>query len=193
MPLSSIQLANPPPPSHSGELLIVGGGRCVWEDVRGLPEMDVMTVNDILQYWPGRVRHAYSNDDEQLRYWAKTRRRTLTQQYGGFRCHTIPLVKSGAGIETWPFPGRGSSALPACYVGLALGYESIILAGCPLDDSGHFYDPPADHPLWKGRKPSNFTNEGQERLWVSARDHVFDGRVRSLSGRSKEILNDSRG
>ena len=79
----------------------------------------------------------------------------------------------------------GSSALPACYVGLALGYESILLAGVPLDDTGHFFDPPEDHHLRKDRKWSNFTNEAQEYIWRNAR---LDGRVKSFSGRSREWL-----
>jgi len=171
---------------HSGELWIVGSGRCVWEDTGSIPEnAQVMTLNDMVTFFPGRIKHAYSNADWLLWFWVQGRRENYVREYGNdFDLHTNKVSRHKNVIE-WPFPGMGSSALPACYVGLALGYDSIILAGVPLDDTGHFFDPPEGHSLSKGKRWSNFTNEAQEYIWKNAR---LGGKVKSLSGRSREWL-----
>ncbi|MHC5035111.1 MAG: hypothetical protein ACYTFZ_08750 [Planctomycetota bacterium] len=85
-----------------------------------------------------------------------------------------------SGFVVWEFNGQGSSGAGAVLAGLAMGYEDVLLAGMPLDDSGHFYDPPYIR--------SNFLAEAQERYWTMLRDSVFEGRVRSMSGRSREYL-----
>jgi len=68
-----------------------------------------------------------------------------------------------------------------------LGYEEIILCGIPLDDAGHDGEPP-----WRR---TNFTrevagqiNNPENRFWKEARLKVFEGRVRSMSGRTREWL-----
>lgn len=171
--------------SESGDLLIVGGGRCVWEDVNGLPEPTaVMAVNDIGMYWPGQLKHWYSNDDEQLVAWATGRRRDYTYRWPGFRLHSC-FNKTGK-VHHWPFPGQGSSGLVATFVALALGYEHILVAGIPFDDSGHFFDPPQAHNLRKDRKWSNFTGETPDRL-IERSIPLWKGRVRFLSGRLKDL------
>jgi len=75
----------------------------------------------------------------------------------------------------------------ACFVGLALGYDDVLLAGIPWDDSGHYYDPPVGHKLFNGRKASNFTIETQD-TYVAEALPFFQGKVRSMSGRSKDLL-----
>lgn len=178
--LASCRVDNKFVDRFSGEILIAGTARCVWEDMNGVPEPNaVMTVNDMVMYWPGPVKFAYSHDEKQLIHWKEGRRRCHTNAYGPVgSLHTIEPCRV-SGIHAWPFPGMGSSSLGACYVALAMGYDSVVLAGCPLDDTGHFYDPP--------RMKSNFTREAPTDIWQKAAQ-IFQGRVRSLSGRSREIL-----
>ena len=66
-------------------------------------------------------------------------------------------------------------------VGLALGYERIIIAGIPLDGNGHFFDPP-------GAITKQFTGTNIKMEWDNARDKYFNGRVKSLSGNSRDWL-----
>ena len=158
-----------------GPLMIMGGGPSVWDDADSLSlQCDIMCVNDIGMYVPG-VRHWYSHHADRLPGWAVVRafHHKPVQHY-----HTVLAGKAQPGHHVWPFPSMGTSSLGACYTGLALGYDEIYLAGIPLDNSGHFFDP----------TPSNFVNEGRQDIWERARDEVFEGRVKSLSGRSKEIL-----
>ena len=74
----------------------------------------------------------------------------------------------------------GTSGLFACFVGLLLGYTRIVLAGIPCDNTPHYFD-----PLPYGGK---LDRESPAALWLWARDHVFHGRVTSLSGRTRDWL-----
>ena len=177
--------------SASGELLIVGSGRCLWDDTRGLPiSSTTMCVNDTGMYWPGRITHWYSNDIEQLPHWVKGRRRRLVQLYGGpnklHSCFERSLPEC-QNVNHWPFPGQGSSGLLAIFVALALGYDNITVAGIPFDNSGHFYDPPQSHTLGQGRPWSNFETEAPDRI-IQRSLPLLVGKVRAISGRLKVAL-----
>lgn len=176
--------------SETGDLLIIGGARCVWEDVRGLPfPSAVMAVNDIGMYWPGPLKHWYSNDTEQLDHWFHGRRRSYVREHGNARLHSCFKRDTLPHINHWPFPGQGGSGLAAILVALALGYSPITVGGMPFDNSGHFFDPPHDHNLRKDRLWSDFKNETPDRILMRALP-LFKGRVTALSGRLGELLNE---
>lgn len=181
MPLSRV-IGEPLPEiagSYSGILRILGGGRQVWQDAEDYqPNGDVMAINDVGMYWPGPLEHWYSNHANHLPIWAQARsfRKVMKD-------HPVKHIHScyeGRGLIRWPFGGSGTSALNSIYVSLGLGYEEIVLCGIPLDNSGNFFD-----PHWVG---SNFVREAHHDVWEFARDQVFDGRVKSMSGMSKQML-----
>lgn len=162
--------------SFSGELLIVGSSRGVWGELNypndGIyyQAPDVMCLNDMIMHFPGNVVHAYSNDNTMLPRWVAARRPRFRKDFPDPLQHSCNI--------NWPWPGHGSSGLNAVYTGLALGYDQITLAGIPLDDSGHYFDPP-----WK---KTNFTREvpdrdGQVKYWQNAINEIFNGKVRTLS------------
>lgn len=175
--------------SESGPLLIVGSGRSVWEEVNGLPESrHVMAVNDMGMYWPGYVRHWYSNDVDKLVHWALGRRDRHVNLYGKpEKLHSCFSRGTATGVHHWPFPGQGSSGLVSILVALALGYDAITVAGIPFDNSGHFYDPPNGHNLSKGVPWSNFEAETTDRL-LERSVPLMKGKVRALSGRLRGYL-----
>jgi len=172
-------------------LLVVGSGRCVWDDLASIaikpgPQnsgYDVMCVNDIVMHYPGAIRHFYSNDHRWIPNWLNARRELHIRRFGPIKyvhsCNVGPA-------HNWPWPGHGSSALGAVYCGLAMGYEQIILCGIPLDDGGHYFDPP-----WV---KTNFMREvgtqpdGQMMYWQNAKTKNFRGRVFGTSGRTAELL-----
>lgn len=173
-----------------GRLIIVGGGRCVWNDLESigfhhgtLKSTDIMCINDIVMHFPGRVKHFFSNDCTSTPHWLSARRRILSKTYGAIKY--VHTCDKGADYN-WPWPGVGTSALGAIYSGLAMGYESIVLCGIPLDDSGHYFDPP-----WIG---SDFMNNigvmGSERIacWEIAKARIFNNKVTSCSGRTRKLL-----
>lgn len=172
----------------SGRLLIVGGARCVWDDIAQLPggrdalakwRGGIMAVNDIGCHIHRDITHWATLHGEYMAGWLAYR---LGHNYGD-RGHVYTHgAKSHAGIQNvWNMQLRGgSSGLFAAILARLLGYEEIVLAGMPIDGQGHYYDPPwldlgqfgrADHLEWE---------------W--ARDNVFAGRVKSLSGHTKLLL-----
>lgn len=174
------------------KLLILGDARCVWDDVaqwakpgrRGTIDFPghVMAVNMIGLYIEN-LDHWYSNDGRWLKRLCDARRPEWAKWYPRPQLHSVQTVD---GVTHWPFSGAGSSGLNAARVGATL-YEEVILAGIPLDDSGHNGEPP-----WK---VTNFTNEvapqvrcEENLIWKTARINDFGGRVRSMSGRTRDWL-----
>ena len=171
---------------HSGPCIVAGTGRCVWQDSYGLDMgLPVITVNDMVMYWPGRVSHAYSHDEKQLVHWVEGRRRWLQTAYGRPQAlHTCEPCRV-SGVTSWPFPTMGGSGVAACHLALALGFDEVIAVGLPMDNSGHFYDPPDS--MHKDRKWSNFVNETPDRIILNAKE-FYSGRVTPKSGRFRELL-----
>lgn len=179
-----------------GRLLILGGAACVWDDVERLGaakpgrsnvvkfDGDIMCVN-MAGLFVETFQHWYSNDGKWLLRLHAARRPEWAKMYPGpIRLHSCMPC---GGVEHWDWNAQGSSGLNAVKVGLALGYGEIILCGIPLDDGPHVGDPP-----WKA---CNFTREvaaqvdsDENRFWKSARLTEFGGRVKSMSGRTREWL-----
>ena len=171
-------------------LVVVGGARCVWDDlkqlgIRGGAEnngYDIMCINDIIMHYPGRVRHFFSNDHRWTPKWLDARREFITRDFGNVDyIHTCGV----GGRYCWPWPGNGTSALGATYTGIALGYSPIVLCGIPLDNGPHYFEPP-----WI---TTNFNNEvpeynAQMKYWGKAKETIFNGKVKSCSGRTRELL-----
>ena len=175
--------------------LVVASGHCVWDDLDRLgvhgddnSGWHTVCVNDMIQYYPGVVNHGYSNQHRWLPHWVGGRRETINGYKVVEKWGRVGMTHSchSGGQYNWPWPGNGTSTLGAVYTAIGLGYDPIVICGAPLDDGPHFFEPP-----WCR---SNFTNEVGNRRdgklihWQNAATYVFKDRVRSMSGRSMEIL-----
>lgn len=180
----------PDAPRYDGKSLIIcGGAACVWDDLEPLipyigSGTHVMAVNDVGMHIPVDIRHWFSNSAKDVGKWAECRRRGYNQ---GATRHALRRGNDEKGANyLWPWPGHGTSSLNAVYTGLAMGYESVVLCGIPLDNQPNYFS-----PKWEKR---NFTHEvpdrddGTMKYWTNARDKFFEGRVKSRSGRTKELL-----
>lgn len=168
--------------SEEGTALVVGSGRCVWDDLGAARSVTmvgwdhVICVNDVGMHYPYYVNHWYSNDIQMLPKWMEARRPRHKIDFES----DIQVHSCCDGVKwKWPWPGHGSSSLNAVFTALGLGYEKVILCGVPLDDSGHYFDPP-----WV---KTNFARDATVRHWKLLAPK-FEGRVRSMSGNSREIL-----
>jgi len=85
-----------------------------------------MAVNDMIVHYPYPIVHAHSINRQMLQAWTETRR---------------PKNKN-LKKHCFRWPGVKSSGLNAVYCGLDLGYSEIVVCGVPLDNSGHYFDPP---------------------------------------------------
>ena len=165
---------------HGGPLLVMGGGRNLWDDVGKVHPWrgEVMAVNDVGQFWHGIVAHWVTLHPEYLPGWRHYRQKHC---YGENRvplCHA-PKVQDGVDMA-WPLERYGgTSGLFACWIALMLGYSEVLLAGIPMDNGGHFFDPP-----W-------YRTDNEDRAiaieWTEAVP-IFAGRVKSLSGRTRDWL-----
>lgn len=168
-----------------GPLLILGGGAMVWEDfarVRPWPG-EIMAVNDVGQYLHEPLRHWVTLHPEFMPGWRYFREKHLYAAGYSLTVHS-PKMKTGVDVA-WGIDNiGGSSGLFGCFIGLMLGYERIVLAGVPMDNTRHFFDPP-----WYGHDLGDRANEI---VWKEARDRYFAGRVTSLSGRTRTWLGEPR-
>ena len=179
---------DPLPGQHcSGPLLIIGGGRCVWDDLEAFKDENFegarMCINDVGQHYDRRVDHWATLHPEWMINWMEYRVNHVPA--GGQK----PLVHSErqhhAVDVVWNLKASGgSSGLLAVFVGILMGYDEITLAGVPLDASGHYFDPP-----WPRQTANaNFDNPPTRSVWEWASKEVFDGKVKSLSGWTKRLL-----
>ena len=166
---------------YSGRLLIMGGARCVWEDLEAIGKFDghKMAVNDIGSHYHGGIRHWVTLHPDYMAGWMKYRMGHNYGNRGHVQTHSLKHHPDIA--HYWPLEEiGGSSGLAAVLIGLLLGYSEIVLAGIPMDGQGHYFDPP------KGRSALDGT--GQDQPWFWCRDNVFNGRVKSMSGKTKGWL-----
>jgi hypothetical protein len=127
-----------------GNLIIIGGARCVWDDYTKLTKSgfqgSVMAVNDIGLYFDKMLNHWVSMHANYLVQWVALRR---GHSMLGHECLTHTR-EPHAGIRVaWDIQPYGwTSGTFAAQVAIALGYESIVLCGVPQDGMGRFFDPP---------------------------------------------------
>lgn len=182
----NIRGAAPTPPSYlnkyTGNLIILGGGRCVWDDWQKLKaagyEAQLMAVNDIGQ-WVGPLSHWVSLHPKEFVHWIALK--TLHAK------HTHDCLthtnESAPGIRvSWQvYPYGEYSGLFAIQVGLLLGYEQIAVCGVPMDGSGHFFGPPGES--------GEHDDKNAKKSWRNNCSHNPEfARVRGVSGFVKELF-----
>ena len=177
------------PPSRlgafAGPLLVMGGGRTVWEDYAKVRPWkgEIMAVNDVGAVLHDRIRHWVTLHAEYMQGWRTYREKHL---YGQGVPATTHGYKGEPGIDCIWRVGNlgGTSGLFGCFIGLMLGYTEIVLAGVPMTNDGHFFDPP-----WYR---SDFEDKAISFVWREARENIFKGRVTSLSGNTRDWLGEPK-
>jgi hypothetical protein len=189
---------------HSGKTcLVIGGARGVWEDFtqakKDTPEADVLAVNAIGCYVPGKLNYWFSLHAFYLKTWHTVRKMTF-KGHGYQKPALWALRHTGEGVEkgdmdaVWQFgdptisrSAKRSGSLEdsgffAMCIALVLGYSRVHLVGCPADDSGHVFI-----PKWEYLEHDK---EAIRRAWVSTLDTYPEcrERVRSYSGLTQELL-----
>ena len=179
-------------------LIVCGDAECIWKDIeafgarcyvrRGIvakPGWDIMTINKLVEVMPADIDHIYSNAPELLRAYVAARRGEYIIAFkNAWQSHSH---NEGADWQ-WPFGGHGTSSLGGVLVGIGLGYDSIVLCGIPLDDGPHNGEPPWRRTGFESSEAAGDVDTGEDGHWKNARLHAFEGKVKSMSGRTREWL-----
>lgn len=157
-------------------LIILGCGRNVWDDMRKAKALTfnphVMLVNHMGFLFPHKAHHFASVHPD----WFEP----VLHFHRGARDDWEPLKFHKPEMYRGHVPDGADSSLFATGVAAHIGYEKIILCGVPLDEGGHFYDPPGydkykylyDHCVYEWK-------EGIQQ---------WGDKVRSMSGQTKEWM-----
>lgn len=166
-------------------VLIMGDGRSLPEDIKtfldwGIPH-DAYSIGRSYQAYKGEITHWGDIDGLASKWWTENlpdRENIQTHTVGdapGFDLDWNIHVPWDDGVR-W----RGSTSLFAALSCLEMGYDKIILAGCPLDSEGHWYfDPEHKGPDWA---PEDFN------AWAAFAKLPQADKLRSLSGYTAEVL-----
>jgi len=182
-------LASLKPAPDRDVLLIVGDGASVLEDIgrwyevaEGIVGYDTMALNYSALIVPHPVQH-YAAGDAHMPDMQRVAR-TLPD---GVIKHAWNPGSTGFDVR-WVRNGRGgwngTTANLALKIALALDYTRIVLAGCPMDNSGNWYRkliPSNDikankdhrHHLWK---------------WTEMATRPIGRFVRSMSGNTADLF-----
>lgn len=186
--------------TYKGMLVVCGDAACIWDDLERLGcrvdggnstrgridgECHFLTINKLVEVFPGKIEHAYSNEWGLLEKFIAARRNEYRKEFPNSPANTHSIAPGAR--WRWPFGGWATSGLGAALVGVALGYEKVILAGVPLDNGPH-----NGEPSWRRcnftREASDTADGGINAHWKRARDIAFEGKVKSMSGRTKDWL-----
>ena len=170
---------------EDGDVFVVSSGHSVWSDLEKAgfhkdlwkQNAGIIAVNDMGLHLPCHVDHWYSNDTPFLKALREARRPEYMKEDKGYPKTLYHSCFHGGLVDYhWPWPGNGTSAIGAVFCALALYTGKVKVCGVPMDEKGHYFDPP-----WKTTK---FNNEGTggHRFWKRAFREVFDGRVEIMSG-----------
>lgn len=172
----------------SGDLVVLGSGSTLWQDYLKIYERHkghYMAVNRVILDFPGILKHAVSAHPYALVMFTLLRRFYYAEQphvhthscnihdEESYETHLIPQ-------SLWDFPDyyHGSSTLTGVLAALVMGYDQIILAGVPMDGKGYY-----NNPLWLNPHGEMFMKD-----WEKANAKCFHGKVKSLSGNTRELL-----
>lgn len=168
-------------------LLIVGDGSCVWNDIANFcdmepPPFDTMLINHVCLAYPGEYQHFIAGDSHMkpMQEIAHTLPKSVMK-------HCWNPGSKGFDVRWIKEDGRGWSGTTAALgvkIGIALDYIKIVMAGCPMDRSGHWYD--------KNLKPTDtkLLNDHRHHLWywTEMATRPIGRFIRSMSGNTADLL-----
>ena len=193
-----------PLPSIAGKyeghkLVVCGDAWNVWEDLEnfgaanrdglgsvGKPGWNFMVVNKLGEVFPGHIHHWYSNQPRVIQTSIAARRHEYEREFS--KTWITHSCNEGGCDYRWPWGGHGTSGLGAVLVGVGLGYDRIVLCGMPLDDGPHNGQPPWRKCRFASSEAAGSVFTGRNSHWQRAIDLAFQGKVKSMSGRTREWL-----
>lgn len=172
-----------------GGCIILGCSRDVWTDYHAAKALfeskndyNIIAINDMgIQFKAEHIEHIASVHQQMPGPVRALRMVRITNH---------PFTHSQRpykGVDvTWGnlLPTGGTSALFAVKIAMAMGYKKIIVCGCALDKTGHYYDPeiPEDNA-------NGWFDDSTRAPWLDFHKDIKEARrsVRFMSGDLQEI------
>lgn len=193
----------------TGVLLVAGSAPCVLEDLQNarqlFPVHEVMTVNGACAVIED-TDHCLAGHTDKAEIFAAARRAAFPNALP-WRLHAswlhhpkrrpeppsneFPSVTDWH--ESWASSGA-TSAGKAAMIGLHIGFERIVLCGCPMDGSGYIFDEapvkaaPGMQRVGDLRMQDRATIRRYRDTMARLAQTDFKGRVFSMSGFTKQVL-----
>lgn len=181
----------------SGPAVICGGARSVFDELEQVlekePKVTIFAVNDVGMYL-ANVHHWVSLHSDKLKAWRDVR--ALDSSLGqDFKTHSIPPKEPWDGIDyAWMELGPSSFAISgyfAMQVAYLMGFDPIILCGCPGDKTPRFFESSKARidQFGYGTGENHYDKSVMEQL-VNEMKRVpeFKKRVRSVFGFTKQFF-----
>lgn len=173
-------------------VLITGDGKPLISDVTTFIQWeiphDVIAIGRSINYYPSRVHHWANVDGNDSKWWAEhlplknDGRMPIRHSLGDLPWYDVDwdikddVIWGKDDAVLW----HGSTALFAVYISIAMGYKKVVLAGCPMDSRGHWWDPAQNEgPRWQGEA---------YQAWFEFDLSPEAEKVKSLSGYTSQIL-----
>ncbi len=189
------------------ELLVCGSATCVFDDFQQasqrFPLAEVMLVNgacQLIEY----ADHVLAGHTEKAEQFQAARKKRFPNTYPwrlhanwGERMRGRTKDKYPSVTDWWgPEMSSGAtSAGKAALIGLAMGFEKIVLCGCPLDGSGYAPGELEGIRWERACQRIGDPTKQKQRTIVRYRERMaelaageFKGRVFSMSGYTKQVL-----
>jgi len=167
--------------------LIFGNAITAHSDWAAVPDRDnsiIFGVNDVGVYLP-KIHHWVSLHPDKLEHWIALRKIDAFL-WNNFNSHTTRPVTGLTHVWKWLSPSFGLSGYAAMQIAYLMGFDKIILCGCPGDATKRFFD-------FNGRRECDgfdYQKEGNLEQLTKEMKRVpeFKAKVRSMSGFTKEFF-----
>jgi hypothetical protein len=159
--------------------LVIGGGARVWQEVAEAqtlftPDL-ILAINDMATIWAGRLDHWVTLHPEHLPRWFKARAELGFAACNVWTPHAAEQLPPGYRATIEPdYDPSGLSGLYAVKVLRRCDVDRIVLAGVPMDRSGHVL----------GRRGHWITLTRRD-AWTLQKDEIKHC-VRAMSGWTRE-------
>lgn len=168
-------------------LLITGDGSSLPDDLERFLSWDIghdaMAIGRSINHYPGEVKHWANVDCEECKHWAENLKgNPIRHTMGDWEWFDIDWGIENCEIHPDDILWHGSTSLFAAYIGIEMGYQKIVMAGCPLDKNGHWYFADLDEntgPNWKQQSYD---------AWMEFAMDKKSDQARSFSGFTAEVL-----
>jgi hypothetical protein len=169
--------------SKRGSLIILGTASNMWEDFFEALKIDGGADLMCLNLAPCFFRQQIEDKKISIHHWVSVH----PEFFEIADCYLLGEPWKHSTVSTkrtdyvWGVSSEGSSGAFACRIALALGYKKVILCGIPMDNRPHIYDMPETKLPWAEQDHCRSS-------WEWSKANEFQGRVKSMSGWTKELL-----